>query len=454
MHMDKRIWLLLIVGLGLPVTTAYSQWLYLGLGGKVVNELKTANQTIYACTDAGIYDRQIARTDTQWTFMGLQDKSVNGLVSISPDTLLASTWMSGVGGDTISIYRTVDGGASWQPYHNGFGPAEFPREAKDLERSPDLPNVIFATGSHAFLAAKSDDLGASWRPTLGDWYAAAMGTHFVHVDPAMPSIVWAGGETAFYSPFLMKSRDWGESWQWSYSGGLDDNACYCIATAPADTNVAFVGTEGEILKTEDGGDTWSSVYSPGGYPYFYGVVVSPLRHDCVYAAGGRNSGPPQDLILHISEDGGTSWQLVVEGTTDHRGVRSLLIIAESSGDRLILGTAGAGVYQYQHVLSAVGEDRGLASSKAGYLSISYPNPFNPQTVIQFKLICAADVSIEIFSIGGRYVDTILAKRQPEGVHEISWNGRDSLGRPVASGTYFYRLTAGPYTETKRMVLVR
>jgi len=65
------------------------------------------------------------------------------------------------------------------------------------------------------------------------------------------------------------------------------------------------------------------------------------------------------------------------------------------------------------------------------------------------------VSLRVFDVSGRLVrELIKAETRTPGRHEVVWKGRDDSGRQVASGTYFYRLEAGSYSETKRMVLVK
>jgi hypothetical protein len=83
-----------------------------------------------------------------------------------------------------------------------------------------------------------------------------------------------------------------------------------------------------------------------------------------------------------------------------------------------------------------------------------PNPFNPSTRISFDLPAQAHVKLVIYDVSGRLVLTLVNKDMEQGHKEISWDGRDNSGRKVASGIYFYRLAAGAFTETKKMVLLK
>jgi hypothetical protein len=86
---------------------------------------------------------------------------------------------------------------------------------------------------------------------------------------------------------------------------------------------------------------------------------------------------------------------------------------------------------------------------------NHPNPFNPSTMIRFALPDAAAVTLRVYDVQGRLVRTLVdgvSKRA--GVHEIEWNGTDDAGRAVSSGVYFYRLTAGTESLTRKAVLLK
>ena len=85
---------------------------------------------------------------------------------------------------------------------------------------------------------------------------------------------------------------------------------------------------------------------------------------------------------------------------------------------------------------------------------SFPNPFNPVTAIHFDLPDPQRVTITVFAADGSRIATLVDANMTAGKHRVIWDGRNDGGRPVASGVYFYRIKAGPYIETRRMVLIR
>ena len=82
----------------------------------------------------------------------------------------------------------------------------------------------------------------------------------------------------------------------------------------------------------------------------------------------------------------------------------------------------------------------------------YPNPFNPTTTISFSIKEKTPVELIIYNSLGQKVQTLVNKPLEKGEHSVVWNGTDNKGRPVASGIYFYRMKAGKYTETQKMIL--
>jgi hypothetical protein len=85
---------------------------------------------------------------------------------------------------------------------------------------------------------------------------------------------------------------------------------------------------------------------------------------------------------------------------------------------------------------------------------NYPNPFNPTTTIVFALPEKQSVDLTIYNVEGKRVATLVEGVLGEGYRRVVWNGRNDRGNPVASGVYFYRLTTGTKTLTRKMVLVR
>lgn len=99
------------------------------------------------------------------------------------------------------------------------------------------------------------------------------------------------------------------------------------------------------------------------------------------------------------------------------------------------------------------EENGALPGKF-FLSQNYPNPFNPTTRIEFVLPEASFVTLKVYDLRGVEIRTLAAGRLPAGPGAVVWDGLDRNHQPVASGMYFYRLEAGDFAETRKMVLLK
>jgi hypothetical protein len=102
---------------------------------------------------------------------------------------------------------------------------------------------------------------------------------------------------------------------------------------------------------------------------------------------------------------------------------------------------------------------GLMQPTAFALLQNFPNPFNPETWIPFRLAKDADVTIRVFNLRGQEVRTIHLGQMPAGWYDtrgkaVLWDGRDSYGQEVSSGIYFYSLTAGNFHATKKLTIIK
>ena len=101
----------------------------------------------------------------------------------------------------------------------------------------------------------------------------------------------------------------------------------------------------------------------------------------------------------------------------------------------------------------------LVSPENTALLPNYPNPFNPETWIPYQLSEPADVTLRIYAANGVLVRTLALGQLPAGIYQsqsraLYWDGKNQFGEPVASGIYFYTLTAGDFTATRKMLIVK
>jgi len=178
-----------------------------------------------------------------------------------------------------------------------------------------------------------------------------------------------------------------------------------------------------------------------------------------------NPGDVISCTLNLSTDGGQTFgQTIIE---DYSGSPPFLwtvpaLTEDSCVVHISCETATAGTITdssdglfsiLQGTLSSLDDWRVIIDR--WFLAQNHPNPFNPMTTISFELPSSGPVSLKIFDVSGRLVDTLVdGEVLAAARHDIVWRGCDSVGRTVAAGVYFYRLEAGDFSDTRRMTLVK
>ena len=104
---------------------------------------------------------------------------------------------------------------------------------------------------------------------------------------------------------------------------------------------------------------------------------------------------------------------------------------------------------------ASGGNTNRAVIKGYYLYNNYPNPFNPSTIISWQLAAGSFVTLKIYDILGNEVAALVNEFQPAGMHSVSFNaGQAGSRRQLSSGIYFYRLQAGSFVQTKKLLYMK
>jgi hypothetical protein len=95
------------------------------------------------------------------------------------------------------------------------------------------------------------------------------------------------------------------------------------------------------------------------------------------------------------------------------------------------------------------EDEKIGNVSQYFLDQNYPNPFNPSTKIKFLLPEMGFITIRVYDVLGNEIAILINEEKPAGSYEVVFDGRE-----LTSGIYFYKIIAGSFTETKKMILLR
>jgi hypothetical protein len=104
--------------------------------------------------------------------------------------------------------------------------------------------------------------------------------------------------------------------------------------------------------------------------------------------------------------------------------------------------------------AALATDNTVVLPRSFALKQNYPNPFNPSTEIAFSLEQSSTINLTIFNVLGQKVKVLAEGSKQAGTHTLSWDGRDEMGAAVSTGLYFYKLTDGNNSVTKKMALMK
>ena len=130
--------------------------------------------------------------------------------------------------------------------------------------------------------------------------------------------------------------------------------------------------------------------------------------------------------------------------------RTIPDITPTIGSLLHFPTPFATGKSMAEILTGVeGQSRTELIPTIAHLSQNYPNPFNPTTTIEFRVSSSEFVSLQVFDVLGREVAMLVNEARSEGVNTVRW---DASSQP--SGVYYYRLQAGAFVESKKMILMR
>ncbi len=224
------------------------------------------------------------------------------------------------------------------------------------------------------------------------------------------------------------------------STGYYGGAIYCYFASPEIRNSIFTFN---VQKPHADG---TAIYCyTHGIPYEYSLVIS-----CSDIYGNTDG----DWIGCISDQAGSNGNFSLDPLFCDTSINDLRIPAESPCNPDI-NSCGVliGALEVSCCSTDV-DDPDDVLPEGVFLSQNYPNPFNSSTIIMYSLPIWAHTSLSVYNVLGQRIAILVDQPLSRGSYTANWNGRNSSGRPVASGVYFYRLESGNFTDTRKMVLLK
>jgi len=433
---------LLVALISCPTPTCAQQWEYLGLSGRTITAIAVRSvDTIYASahSDFPPIPGSVFRTtnagatwDTVVFSGSVLDLKMNPR---NPEVLYA-----GFGGSIYPPYgvlKTTDGGISWFHADSGII-ADGERGVRIIEFDPVHPETLYVgtAGPAGGNLYKTTNAGLNWVP-VGDGTLLQGGVTAIAVNPESTQIMYAG---TISIGSLLKTNDGGLTWE---STGLQDISVLDLIIDPVNPLLIYAGVEfpsGGAMRSTDGGVSWT-VANLGlpGQTGLGDIAIHPTTR-VIYAAviGASDGGAFQ------STDYGDTW-LEMGGLPNGNSFNCVTLSPDHRD--LYFGITEDGIYRT--TLPTHVEEPFSQPDNTVVLYPNYPNPFNPTTTIKYDLPTASRVSLKVYDILGREVRNLVDGFRNAGSHEVTLNATD-----LSSGVYFYRLNAGDFVETKRLLLLR
>jgi photosystem II stability/assembly factor-like uncharacterized protein len=352
-------------------------------------------------------------------------------------TVYAADWRSGV-------YRSIDAGSTWQLLTTGLST----RAVVDLAISADGLYLYASAKGEGVFRMQTSLVSPPSPPSLTSPLSGSIG------QPLNKTLTWSTVPGADYYRLQVSSSA-------NFATIIEDDSALTTTSrqiaAPSFNTLYYWRVAAENLG---GYGNWSSTFN------FTTTVAAPQTPALA---------SPVDGLTNVSLNPTFSWQAATGASTyqfqlsaDAAFLTSSIVDSSLTGTSISVGPLSLAVTYYWHVRAR--NDGGLSpfSSTRRFttiqttsvdqtggdipetfaLSQNYPNPFNPSTTISYSLPKSAVVSLRIFSALGQQVAFLVDGQKEAGYYRTTWNAN------VPSGIYFYRLQAGEYTETKKMILLR
>lgn len=405
----------------------------------------TLSTTIVAGTHGtGVYVSSNSGLDWSWESDGLPSPPIRGFVFDGNGKVHAIGYQNS-GSSFGYIYRSEDSGESW--LRTGLSdPMEWVTSiCLELDGS-----LLVGSGQGVW---KSSDNGNTW-------FQLGLDSAFVYSLIVSPEGFIIAGTSGYG---IYRSTDNGFTWH----NSLTDESVKSL-TVGHDGSL-YAGTSGDVFRSSDAGDSWVQI---GGPMNTFVNAISANSSGHVFA--GDYDG------LFRTTDGGFSWTQLIVGTIyfitideedDLLAGSYFIFYSEDNGESWIDGGVGLPRFEAIYAVAIAPDGRAFAGTEkegifvtsqpvttikatweaplAFDLEQNYPNPFNSNTTISFSVPRSGQVTLKIFNLLGEEVATLVSGNRDAGTFTVEWNAD---GQP--SGVYFYRLKAGDFIQTRKLVLLR
>lgn len=380
--------------------------------------------------------------------------------------------------DYATIKYDQNGNQQWAARYNGTGNNHDRAYAIIVDSSDN----IIVTGESIGSGSSYDYATVKYAPNGSQqWVSRFNGTgnnedhaYAITIDGANNVIVTGSTRTgtspATQNYTTVKYNPAGnQQWASSYNGpGNNEDRAYAIIVDGND-NVLVTGESmgsgtnfdyTTVKYNPAGNQQWASRYNGTGNneDRAYAIIVD--GNDNVYVTGSSRSsnfaGSEDYSTVKYTPAGTQLWNVNYDGTGNNED-RAYAIIVDTANNVYITGESRSGALlgSEDYLTIKYGADENLVQITSNNIPVkngisqNYPNPFNPKTLINFDVASQQNVKITIYNVLGNAVAVVVNSRLNPGTYAVNW---DASSFP--SGVYFYRITAGDFTDTKKLILAK
>ncbi len=364
------------------------------------------------------------------------------------------------------VWRTTDAGKTWTKTRGiqGF--------ALDVKFANDQIGYALVGG----WIYKSTNAGRSWSVSLqtGQNYLFNIAVNEDHAYVIGPSSIfiattdqgqtWSVNQSApnvdMSSIFIHEGRicvtalngNWQNQTDGFWSKPLDSETWtnhglnrWSNNAAVIESRIFVSGDNNRINTTSDFGSTWQEQNIAEGNWFYSFKDIKFVNQVTGYVIGmGNNTVDSVVGVIFRTEDSGVTWSKVHVTSTAFAGFRKLAI---TDAYTYAVGYGGT-VIRFGN--SPIGIENQNGETPTDFqLHQNYPNPFNPETKINFSIPKKSNVSIMVYDISGKEIQRLIDSEVDAGQHSVSF-----IGSNLSSGVYFYKLTVGDFTATKKMIVIK
>jgi photosystem II stability/assembly factor-like uncharacterized protein len=324
--------------------------------------------------------------------------------------------------NTWTLLKSTNGGLNW---------VSAVYVGDNIQRIYTFGNTVIAAAISRI--AKSTDDGVTWSIIDVSGYHVGADYSFINENTGWSCIgqlLPPPNPNNYINNYICKTTDGGVTWQVLNTAQSTFMPMYNNLYF-ASENTGYIAGTGGFRRTTNGGINW--VVLPGGSQKIYA-----FNNDTVFAGGGIYPS-----TIERTTNGGINWIHDTIGTGTP--ISEVFLINRNTG-----WAAGDSGRVFVTSSAIIGNISYISNVPKNFsLSQNYPNPFNPSTKIQFALPKSSLAKIVVYDLLGREIETVVNEQLNAGTYEADFDG----GK-LSSGVYYYKLTAGDFSETKKMVLIK